>query len=769
MAAAVGLVLLSLAGVKRIGLDTDLVRLLPRHSPAASWTRALAGSIGDGGYFTVILQGEDREGLLRAVRRTAAALDAHPAVRSVEYRYPIDFIRHYRYLLIPVDYLDRIYGHVLGLEAEFSPFADNLAAREEKPGGPPGGEGEELKKLIAQYANLSEYHENRDGTVMGIFIRPGEGFTNLRATRSLYSDIGEIARETSREFGVWADVGGSQINNLREYDVVLADLRRSGLIASAAILLTLFLGFRSFAVIPVLLFPLAAGILWAFALVPFVVGDLNTITAFLLMILFGMGIDYSIHLLKRFQLELVSKAPEAALEEVYLSTGKSVIVSGLTTALPLFIMGVSDFRGFAEFGIIGGGAILVILAAMIVVMPAALILGRRLGLIKGRVRTAGRTLLPARGLVVVLVIALGAAAVSALSGLRFDYDFDNLGVSVPQSQLLRQRHKEVYPGSMSPGAVYVVPGLDSLDSLRALFRERSREEGSTIARVSSVRDFAPDARDAAERLELIGLIGEELEGAWVKRIEDEEIREWIRDFREWTPLASPPSVAEIPDVMKRGLMTRDGSGKYVLGVYPNIPRRDGREAMRFARELYDLQLPAGVEGPVGEMPVFAEILWLVTRDGPLVIAATLLGVVLIVFLGCRSVKDTAWTVFPLLGGMALALGILPVFGFKLNFFNVVVIPALLGLGIDHGVHYYRRWKELGRDAAGTQRELFGPLTTCTLTTMMGYSGMAFANHEGLRSIGLVACLGLAAIWLTSLILFPGILHWASRTRRRADG
>jgi predicted exporter len=53
--------------------------------------------------------------------------------------------------------------------------------------------------------------------------------------------------------------------------------------------------------------------------------------------------------------------------------------------------------------------------------------------------------------------------------------------------------------------------------------------------------------------------------------------------------------------------------------------------------------------------------------------------------------------------------------------------------------------------------------------MMGYSGMAFANHEGLRSIGLVACLGLAAIWLTSLILFPGILHWASRTRRRADG
>jgi predicted exporter len=50
--------------------------------------------------------------------------------------------------------------------------------------------------------------------------------------------------------------------------------------------------------------------------------------------------------------------------------------------------------------------------------------------------------------------------------------------------------------------------------------------------------------------------------------------------------------------------------------------------------------------------------------------------------------------------------------------------------------------------------------------MMGYSGMMFASHPGLRSIGLFAILGMACIWLVSLVLFPRALE---RARNRAEG
>jgi predicted RND superfamily exporter protein len=142
---------------------------------------------------------------------------------------------------------------------------------------------------------------------------------------------------------------------------------------------------------------------------------------------------------------------------------------------------------------------------------------------------------------------------------------------------------------------------------------------------------------------------------------------------------------------------------------------------------------------------------------------TFLGVFLLILVHRRSMLQTLWILLPLVAGIALTLGVMGILGLKLNFFNVVVIPTLLGVGVDHGVHYYRRWRELQRDVEAAQRELLGPLTVCTATTMMGYVGMVFSSHRGLQS-RMVACLGLACIWMTSLILLPGILKW-SRPRR----
>jgi predicted RND superfamily exporter protein len=143
---------------------------------------------------------------------------------------------------------------------------------------------------------------------------------------------------------------------------------------------------------------------------------------------------------------------------------------------------------------------------------------------------------------------------------------------------------------------------------------------------------------------------------------------------------------------------------------------------------------------------------------------TFLGVFLLILVHRRSMLQTLWILLPLVAGIALTLGVMGILGLKLNFFNVVVIPTLLGVGVDHGVHYYRRWHELQSDVEAAQRELLGPLTVCSATTMMGYVGMVFSSHRGLQSIGLVACLGLGCIWITSLILLPGILEW-SRLRR----
>lgn len=734
--------------LRDLAIDTDLTRLLPTTSRAVRNTLQLDSLVGGTSYVAVLLEGDDRASLVQAVETTAERIRRLPRVSSVEYRYPTEFIARYRYLLIPHHYLERIPGLMLGhSEAdgeEPEAYDDRQALRE-------------IRAQLDHYGNRPQYHQTPDGRVMGMFIRTERGVTSLTVSRQVFGDIERLTRQAAQEFGLTAEVRGSLRNKIDAYDVIMADLRRAGLVTASAILLALVVSFRALRPVPVVVYPLSLGLVWAFAVVPVTIGDLNLITAFLLIVMFGMGIDYAIHLVKRFQQELVAHPPADALWHTYRSTGRSVLVSGATTGVALFVLAASDFRGFSEFGAVGGLAVTTVLLAMGTVMPAALVAGHRWKLVRPqRPSQRSRSLVPGRTSALVLGAATLAGLAFMISRLEFDYDFSNFNVTVRRVATVQGT---VYTTNRSPGAVYVVPDLRTLDTALATLEARRGEPESTIGRVASVRDFAPSPEDAAARLDFLRRLRHQTRGLRSLFIGDAALRRMARDLRSWKAPERPPTVDEIPDVLQAGLRTQDGPEGFLIAVYPNVERRHGRNAMAFTEELYGLDMPAGVRGPVGETPVVAEILWLVTSEGPWLIGAVLLSVFTIVLVHRRSLPEAGWILLPLVAGVVLALGLMAVAGWKLNFFNLVAIPALLGMGVDHGVHYYQRWLEHGRDVGATHRELLGPLTACTVTTMMGYAGMVFASHPGLRSIGVVTCLGLACTWMTSLVLLPGILHW----------
>ncbi|HSQ79116.1 MAG TPA: MMPL family transporter, partial [Candidatus Bathyarchaeia archaeon] len=421
--------LLSIPAVLELGrldLDTNLVRLLPNKSPAASWTRRLQKAVSDEGYFTILFQSPDKDRILPAVEEAAARVRALPGVYSAEYKYPLEFISRYRYLLIPDYYLEKTLDYLIGLEAEANPVGSDLLAETARKSSKSKKEDEEMDRLLDQYSRLSPYHQSADGQVLGLFVRPRMGLDSLAELRRLWLELEEVAGEIGRKHGLWTGVGGSQIENLKEYHVIVSDLNVFGTIATISILLVLLLSFRSIRVIPPLIYPLGLGLLWSFALVPPLLGSLNLITCFLVLVLFGMGIDFSIHLVKRFQIEIASRPLEEALRETYVSTGSSMMISGLNTALALFVLAFFDFRGFSEYGLICGLALTLTILAMLVVMPAALVLGFRLRLIKPLPPERQRGALPPRWLSWGVGIAVLLSVLGAGLGLKFDYDFNSL-------------------------------------------------------------------------------------------------------------------------------------------------------------------------------------------------------------------------------------------------------------------------------------------------------------------------------------------------------
>jgi len=520
------------------------------------------------------------------------------------------------------------------------------------------------------------------------------------------------------------------------------------------------------------LIPLAMGLIWGFAFVPIIFDGLNLITAFLALIIFGMGVDYSIHLVKRFQLELSTSKPENALIESYMSTGTSIVVSAFTTAVALLILGASDFRGFSEFGIISAISIFTVLSAMYFALPSIMILSHRFHLIKAKDLTEHFTILPKKWMTYGLIGVTGLALIISIFFLKFDFNLRNTTVKkseFAQIREVRERHKKVYSTSTSPGAIYLADDLESLNkALDVVKGEQAKEKPSIIGRIRSIMQYAPRQEEMNQRIALIAEIKEQLKGSWTRHVKDEDRKRLVNDFKAWTmPKNTRPQLAEIPAIFKKGYTAKDGSGKHLLTIHPYADRKDGKNAMQFTKKMYTLKFPSGVTGPIGETAVFAEILWIVLAEAPWLTIFTFLGIFILVFLNNRSLRDTLWTLTPLATGLAISLGIMSILGLKLNFFNIVVIPALLGMGVDDGVHFYRRWKEKGHDTIETQKEMFEPLTVTTITTMLGYSGMVFAYHPGIRSIGIFACIGLLTMWITSLFLLPGLLQFIEN-RKKVD-
>ncbi len=755
--------------VRKIRLDTDLARLLPRDSRAVRAQRELEGLTGDGGYFSVLFESDARDRLPAAVDEAVARIQALPEVQSVESRNPLAFLQRYRYMLASSRQLGEALDRVERIEREVNPLVESL----DDPAPAAGGgtsEGSEFDSAVKRYLDLPERHQSEDGRVMGLIVRPRRGVTSLGATRDLYGQLSAIANDVARKHACWGGVAGSLRSKVDTYDQILADLTRGGTVSTLGILTALVIGFRSLAALPVVLLPLAFGLTWSYALVPGLVGDLNTITSFLLMVLLGVGVEFAIHLVKRFQAELAERPVEDAVFETLRSTGRSILVSGFATTFGMAILVVSRFRGFSEFGVISGLSILAVFAAMFVVLPPAMVLGARWRMVRAHtLREASTRLLPGRWLTVAL-LALAAAAALAATRLSFDYDFSSLtSSSTSAAEAARERHRKVYQGFSAPSAIYVARDLVSLDGARAALEAR-RTSGSgepIIGTITSVRDFVPDAREWAERQRLLGELKERVQGSWTRRVKDETTRRLLTDLAAFQPPADPPGLADLPPQLLSRLRTRDGSG-FVLTVDTPGRSRDGLMAMAFTRTLYDTPMPEGVRGPTGDKPVLAEILWLVTSEGPWLVGATFLGVVLMVFADRRSLVQTFWVLLPLLCGLAFCLGGMLLFGWRFNFFNVIVLPNLIGNAVDNGVHYYRRWEETGHDSAGVQQELAGPLTVSVVTTAMGYAGMLVAHHAGLRAIASLATWGLFCCWFAGVTVMPGVLTLlAARARRRS--
>jgi hypothetical protein len=371
----------------------------------------------------------------------------------------------------------------------------------------------------------------------------------------------------------------------------------------------------------------------------------------------------------------------------------------------------------------------------------------------------------------VLVVAALALVVWFIPH-AFEYDFSKLLHKSRQktpAEELKIRVNALFGESLSP-VVILADRLDQVEAIQAeILRKRDAEpEGGDriIDTCKTVFGYLPreQERKLAVLKEIDGLLGDPVLAALAV-----EQRDKVDRIRGELAVLKPVRLEDLPEAMTRAYAERDGRIGRILYVYP-MPGAglwDGRRLVRFARSVRETTLPSGETiYTSGEAVIFADMLQAVARDAPRAAVASVLGVLVLLTASFRNLKGSLIVTGSLLAAVALMGGGMALFDVKLNFFNFVVIPITLGIGVDYAVNVYQRYRLEGPGSVGfVLRQAGGAVALCSLTTIIGYCALIIAQNAALTSFGWMANLGELACLFTALLSMPAFLLW--RERRRA--
>ncbi|MFU8802600.1 MAG: efflux RND transporter permease subunit [Bradymonadaceae bacterium] len=297
----------------------------------------------------------------------------------------------------------------------------------------------------------------------------------------------------------------------------------------------------------------------------------------------------------------------------------------------------------------------------------------------------------------------------------------------------------------------------------------------SVRSIASIHAFLPGTEDEQkERLEVIEDIRELIEGENLDRLSDEDRKE-VEEFQARLEVEEPVTIVDLPPWTKRlfreaGPEARpaaDGEEfayEYLIYVNEAIDHMIGEQARRFLGEVQQVAEETGVDVRIGSQSyIYTAMLDEIKEDGTRMLGLALIIVFLMLSFFFRSPIRATVALLPLLVGAVWMFGFCAWFGIKLDFFNVIILPVVIGIGIDDGVHFYHRYLELGRGSIlRVLHHVGSAIAMTTVTSIIGFGGLAITNYAGLQSIGYLAITGIASAFLATFLLLPTLLWLAER-------
>ncbi len=352
------------------------------------------------------------------------------------------------------------------------------------------------------------YFLSDDQRLLFILAEPKSEAGSFTGNRRAIEGVRATVARLEREFpDVKVGVTGKPALSNDEMTAAFDDSERGTYLAFGLTLGLLLIAFLRIGKPLIVLAILALGLCWSLGVTTLVIGHLSLFSVVFISIVIGIGIDYGVYLLFRYEEELfLGRNLREALEITAARTGPGVLLSAVTAAATFYVLCLTDFRGVQELGFISGTAILLSWLVMMTVFPATLVLvdRRHADRPRGSVpraialesihvplvdRIAGHP-----KTVLAVAVMLTAASLLALGWVQFDYNLLNLQAEGTESVVWE---KKILATSGRSGFA-ALSTADTLEELRR--KQEAFRKLSTVSEVDSALLLIPDQQPEKRKI-----------------------------------------------------------------------------------------------------------------------------------------------------------------------------------------------------------------------------------------------------------------------------
>lgn len=645
-----------------------------------------------------------------------------------------------------------------------------------------------------------------------LYVVPVLDFSAVQPVKGAVQAINSAVDGLKPDLQALVEVGvtGDPVLRFEELRSVSSGIGLSLGVSFVLVAILLLVAYRSFARVLVTLAALVVALVLATGFAAVAFDALNLVSVAFIVLLVGLGLDFTIHAI--LHINAARPGTDGLMQSVTgmgRTIGGALLLSAVTTAIAFLSFSPTDFVGIAQLGVLGAAGVLIAFLVSITFVPAMVCIfpGLARSSKNAAVADSGEPLpdrSPLRHLVwLIPIAAVGAAIVGG--SVRFDAD--PLALRDPDSQsMLSLGWLQDDPDTAPYRLSVVVPNEEQAVEAASQFKKLDE-----VYEAVTLRDFIPEGQN--EKFELIDLAyptlltvveGEGLElvddeagltpaASLAKRLKslteradaqklaqvleqygqaDEDVKEAIaKDILRFFPsvidtiksqLKIDNVTAEtLPDALTSRYVSSEGTWR--VDIVPKLDIRDPANLEAFVSAV------EGVRQDIAGPPV--QIFKAGHTVSVAIVQAVVIAALLTLLISGLLLRDAGLVMaifLPLCAAAAFTAAASVLLDIPFNYANVIVLPLIIGLGVDSGIHIALRRRMVASTAAFYQTSTPRAVLFSGLTTIAAFATLGLSEHRGTASMGQMLAIAIALTLASTLLLTPALCDVFARRSKTKE-